>query len=720
MAHITYSNIQKVIKIIMFLMPLFLIFIITNGVVSDGHIVEYDDFVTASSVPKKQGYTQKENYFYVSGEDPYITFYHYSICSEFTVFFNEESKEDLEVPVWLMSNDGKIYGEKKVVWKKGSRFISVEVPDTRVMLVSMKINRDFSIYHIMSSNPYHTYRWKVYCLLSLMATLLIIYGLLYKFGFIDSCAKKWASRILKKYRYYKNRRGAFVKSILVRVVIIFGSLVLSILILFILSKIHLRFLNLYIQINVKTVFVLSIFIGYIQFVIVYRRNIAKRFPIFVFLSILAIGATYVIAESGCVGISWDDQIHYNDAVKLSHCFDGKENMAEWVMNVAYAWYPWSKVECANLFSWFEDFYDGNYVYAIQNYNFSPAKLVYLPYVIGLCVARGLNLSLNISLCVAKYFDVIFLAVISYFASKRLNCGRVVVLLIALIPTNIFLASNFSYDVWVTGWIMLGYACLFNEINKKDDVMSDWIMVLIPLCFALAPLRKYVYFVLTFPAFFVSAKKFKTKARKWIYKGLLCVAIVVPFITIMINNIINAGEGDKRGGEGVNSAKQIEYILANTGDFVKTLLNFLRIYLNPFSLNNYNSPIDNLAYAGTIGIGSFIMIFIVVCSFISHEQNKDVFPWWYRVGIIIVYIATGAICAVAMYISYNPVGASGIGGCQGRYIIPVLFPTLYVLTRIPCKNYIRDRIKEYNFYALVGGVVFTINIYGIWLRMLSYY
>ena len=740
MKHITYKDTKKAIKIALFVIPFLIILIITNGIVSDGHIVEYDDFVTGASVPKFQGYVQAENYFYVSGENPYITFYHYSACRELTIFFNEESQEDIEIPVWLMSNDGEVYSEDTVVWKKGERLVTLEIPDTRVMLVSMSIDRDFSIYHIMSSNPYHTYKWKVFGFFVMTGVLCVIYGLLYKFGFINAYSKKWARYIRAKYRYYKDRKGAFVKSVLVRVVIIFGSVVMAFLLLYILSKAHVRFNNQFIQLNLKTLSVMSILIGYIQFIIVYRRNIAKRFPYFLFFTILALGAAFVIAENGCVGINWDEHIHYGDALKLSHCFDAKQNMAEWVMTLAFAWYPWSKSECANLFPWFEELYSGNYFYTLQNYSISLIKLVYLPNVIGLWIARGLKLPLHIAVGVARYFNVIFYAIIGYFAGKRLKYGRIVLLLIALLPTNMFLASNLAYDVWVTGWLMLGFACLFSELQKKDEVMSTWTMILIPLCFALAPLHKQVYFVLALPAFFVGAKKFASKAKKWIYRGLLLVAMGAPFIAVFISHIINAGEGDKRGGESVNSAGQVQYILANPGAFMKTLLGFLKMYLNPFALNKSNTAIDNFAYAGTIGMGATIIVLVIVCSLISHEDSvayslaelknskgklflRNVFgnfPWWYRLGMIAVYIGTGAICAVAMYISFNPVGATGIGGCQGRYIIPALFPTLYVLTRIPVKTHIMDKVKDYNYYAIVGGIMFLINMYGVWLRMLSYY
>ena len=714
-------SIQKTIKILLFVLPFLLILIITNGVVSDGHLVDYDSGADETSVLSYTDYINDGNRFYVTGENPSITFYHYSKCNEFTILLNEPTQRDLEIPVHYMEDEGALLGESSVSLEKGSRMITVDVPDG-TSKISMDIDSDISIYHIMSTIPYHTLKWKAFCFLTLTILLTIVYGLLYNFGLLDALAKKWTKVIRKKYKYYRKRKGAFVKSILVRVVLIVGAIVMSVLLLYILSELKVKVDNRPIIMNIKTIPFFSILIGYVSFVIVYRRNISKRFPIFTFFTILALGTAYVVSEASIAGVCWDESFHYSKVLHVSHCFDAKQHMDEWFMLWAYEWYPWSKAEYVDIYKWFDELYKGNYFYTLQNYSINLKTIVYIPSVIGVWIARGLNLSVLTTLKFARFFNVLFCAVMSYFSTRRLKNGRIVLLLILLIPTNMFLASNVSYDLWVTAWAMLGYACLFNELQKKDEVMSDWTMILIPLCFAMAPIYKNIYFVLALPAFFVGAKKFRTKVRKWIYRGLLLAVVGLPFIIVMINNVLNAGVGDIRGGEGVNASEQLQYIKSSPFEFIKTLTIYLGTYLNPFAQNKCinNSHIDCLAYAGTVGFGAFIIVFIVACSFISHEEEKGTFPWWYRVGVFLLYAGTGAICAAALYISFTPVGASYVSGCQGRYLIPVFFPTLYVLTRVPCKTYIIEKIKDYNYYAIAGGIMFLLNMYGIWIQIVSYY
>lgn len=714
-------KLRRIINIMIVAIPMLIIIIITNGVVSQGHLIEYDDFVTPSSTPSYSGYDMESGHFtLVDGEDPYVTFYHYAVCPQFVIFFNDPAEEDVEIPVWLKSNDGEVYRETTVVWEKGSRVLSIDVDDERVMLVSLSIDRDFSVYHLMSVMPYYTYRWKAFCFIFLTTVLLIVYGILYRLGVLRKLTDRWAAHLAHRLSFMQEHHEYAVSQLIIKLVLIVGSVGLALLVTYIISHIGVRINSQLVRFNASTVAFLSLVIAYVGFVLVYRRRIAKRFPIFAFWSVMIAGLTCMIAQSGCVGLCWDDQIHYGDAVYLSHLFDARQHITEWFMEMAGAWYPWSRSEASELYAWFNELYKGDYFYTLQHYTFKPVKLVYLPNAVGFMLGRGLKLPMQWVVYLGRFCNLLFMAVMTYFGSRRLKYGRLVLLMIVLLPTNIFLSSNIAYDGWVTGWSLLGFACLFGELQRPKRKMSTWTMILIPLCFLLAPLHKQVYFVMTIPAFFVSSKKFRTKARKWIYRGLVALAMLTPFILVFISHIINVDEGDVRGESGSNSIYQLEYIKHNFGAFLRTLVNFLRYYLEPYTLSKWNSPIDSYAYAGGIGLGTVIITLIIIAALLSHEERRGDFPWWYRLGMLVIYAGTGAICATAMYISFTAVGSSGIGGCQGRYIIPMYFPTLYVLTRIPVRTYIRDFVGRHNVDALFGGVMVLINCWCVWNLMLVYY
>ena len=69
------------------------------------------------------------------------------------------------------------------------------------------------------------------------------------------------------------------------------------------------------------------------------------------------------------------------------------------------------------------------------------SVAYLPSAIGLMIGRGIGLPFHMVVYLGRWMNVLFLALICYYSMKGLCTGKIVVLLIALIPTNIFIAGN---------------------------------------------------------------------------------------------------------------------------------------------------------------------------------------------------------------------------------------------------------------------------------------
>ena len=236
---------------------------------------------------------------------------------------------------------------------------------------------------------------------------------------------------------------------------------------------------------------------------------------------------------------------------------------------------------------------------------------------------------------------------------------------------------------------------------------------------LAILLKQVYFLLVIPAFVLPKKKFKAKSDRRLYYLLITLAVSLPFVLLVINNLVNTGTGDTRGGSGVNAPEQINFILNNIWFVVELFFNFLRSLLNPFAAGD--------GYLTMLGFGGVVMdlriplLVILSGCIICHESKKGYsFPVWYRFCVILLYIAIGAILTFAMYVSFTPVGADYVQGVQGRYLIPAFFPLVYVLTRIPVKEFIVTKIGKNRINLLYVLLMMGINIYAIYMGCIRYY
>ena len=65
-----------------------------------------------------------------------------------------------------------------------------------------------------------------------------------------------------------------------------------------------------------------------------------------------------------------------------------------------------------------------------------------------------------------------------FSMKRLHSGKMILAVVAMFPTSLFIASNYSYDTWVIGFVMIGMAYLWATVRKKvwfrQKIRSLWL------------------------------------------------------------------------------------------------------------------------------------------------------------------------------------------------------------------------------------------------------
>ena len=716
---------EKLVKPILLIVIMLFIFIMSNSVITKGHDVIYDAKADSSYIINHIGYMQEGNVFSPIEDDHYITFYQDSRCSELSLLFEEAPDSDIDVEVWLMDGSGGILQQETQKWKQNKHIFRIENIDSDVKYISLKMDTVFTVHQIMGTNPYHSRKIQLLLFLAVSVFSCAVIYLIPTKDLYLSFEKLITS--------VKDNRRSYINTLLVVALSVAISIGISFLVGMGLSNAGKRVNNYPISLNYRFIILLTTLLTYTVLTIIYRKSIVKHFPLFTFLTITLIGFSFVLTESCSVGISWDDQIHYDWIDYLTHFADKKRTYAEWEMVESYAKYPWYKDKVAGFYSYFDEYFKEGYFYLLEDFEFPYGKIVYLPMILGFMFARGLGLSFHTGFYSARMFEVLFAAVMAAISVKRLKKGRIVILLIALIPTNIFLTSNLSYDTWVTSWSILGFSFLFAERQEPNIKIKFASIIIIPLAFFLAVITKQIYFVLTIPALFISGKKFsdtilfadkkyeirlKGKLCKWIYRGLVVLAMVLPFVLMFFSHVSNAGEGDARGGSGVNSAGQISYIMNNMSTYIVTLFKFLTKYLNVFRKDN--SPFDLYGYEGVAGINILVVILILIGAFVDHSSKRGAFPWWFRGGILLLYVGVGALCATAMYISFTAVGADYIGGCQQRYLFPAIFPTLYVLSRIPTKCRVKKLIGMGNIYALLCILMVVLDIYGMYKTVVVYY
>ena len=412
----------------------------------------------------------------------------------------------------------------------------------------------------------------------------------------------------------------------------------------------------------------------------YRKAAYEKIHLLVLALILLVG-TFFCAIIPCeVGISWDDHIHYKNAVGLIDWFSGTSYYADDILisRVVYAsqdHYGYSYEQRTELSNTLNESYDkkelGTYSTSLQ---FS--SIGYVPHVLGIFIGRGLNLSYTTTFSFGRYFSLLFYAFVVSFAIKKVCCGKVLMAFIGMFPTAIYMACSYSYDPWIIALSLVGFAYFFNMLKGEQIENSDIVKML--LCFLFGFFVKQVYFPALFMLLFIPKDKFKTKKQHNIYIILVFMVALVLAASIVLPIMFSSsglGTGDARGGSGVNSTKQLQFILEDPMRYVRILLDFYKDYLSLFTAGEYMQNYAYLSYGFECPFMIISEVLLVVIS-VLDSGNKQRNKVLISTGIFGIFCSI-ILIASALYISYTPVGLDTINGCQSRYLIPLVFPVAYL-------------------------------------------
>lgn len=666
------------------------------------------------------GYTQTENSFAYTGvEGSYVQLLARSSDTEQLLFaFSEPAKEDTEITLYYVDNNGNYSYDNVAVgtWKKGKYTATVNLVPGDYNCYLLNINTDFTL-----SNLYYAHdNGKTSNLKYICYIMGFILGVVFAAvaGSVTKIRKALLS-IDEKGKYFidhcKKEQKTIGKYILKFVVIV----AISILATFLFS------LSGKFRLSGKVIFTSSMIGCLLAIYICFRKYAAKKIELIGCLTILIVGTVFSVVEPPNVGVSWDDEIHYQNTLSLSHLLDGQMSMADVSIqndyqNVALNKYNYTREEQNRYNAIMNDLIQEKYYtesYSLVSMNI---QIAYIPSAIGQTLSRGLGLSFYATIIAGRWMNVLLITLLAYFSMKKLKSGKLIVILLCLIPTNIFLSGNYTYDIWLTGWMMLGLSTFFGEWQKPDTKLEKKSFWIICISLFLAVMPKLVYFPLSLIALFMPKKKFDNTKEMWKYRIFIILVAFLPLVLVYFQNFFGGmGQGDTRGGEAVNSASQMDFIKQQPINAAMILLNFLKTYLNPYTEGR--EYLVNQAYLGYVGIDyRIVLLIIIVGCIISREQNEVKFPWWTKAGTLIVYCIIGFMAAFSMYVAFTAVGADTVAGCQGRYLIPAFFPVLYVCSRVSTKTYVKNFLKEENINIGLMVTLLAIAILGLWNGCLSLY
>lgn len=427
----------------------------------------------------------------------------------------------------------------------------------------------------------------------------------------------------------------------------------------------------------------------------------------VMLMILLAGSSIIVAVPISNLFSWDDEVHYLNAlnlsyfsdaeltssdIMLSHLFDVQEghtidaSMNRFPVDASLTWHD---VDIEKLANELDAGYARGPIEVCEGISpsaFSYSILGYLPSAAGLWFGRLLHLPLSRVFMLGRFANLMCYAIVCYFALKIIPCKKLLMGILALMPTSVFMAANYAYDPWVISFGLLSVALIVRTLSSTDGPDGRTAFA-IALSFFLGLAPKAVYFPLIGLMFLIPTEGLPPKKRRAFYQFIIALGLIVVasfLVPLVVSN--GGGAGDVRGGEGVNSSQQVRYVLSNPGAYVSTMFKFLMTsYLTPAS---FGSATIQWAYLSDLsvrlpGLAYAVLIFVLlVALFDSDSVSKKLVTvrgaLW---TLLLEGIAIIGICT-ALYLSFTPVALDWINGVQPRYLLPLLFPLFVFVLNIP--------------------------------------
>lgn len=320
------------------------------------------------------------------------------------------------------------------------------------------------------------------------------------------------------------------------------------------------------------------------------------------------------------------------------------------------------------------------------------RLSSLPSSVPMYFARKLGFSYVSQFRMGKLGNLLFYILIMYAAIKYCRVGKRFLTMFALMPTMIWYATQYTYDVTVNACMVLAGVLIMNEYLDRDKPISVKTMSAILIMAILGALPKQIYIPLILIMLFFPKTKFRNKQQMWIFRAgilVICGYVLSTAMSGTISDTVtqNIVPGDLRGGD-TSASGQLIYMVRAPLKYAALL--FSSIFKNLPQDFFSKDTLTFLGYNETYPVWLY-WIFVIVYVFTALTDKIDAGlrkpGAKERVVVIVDSLIIGILIWTALYMSFTPVGAGVINGVQCRYFLPLVVP-LSVL--IHC-DFLREKL-----------------------------
>lgn len=468
------------------------------------------------------------------------------------------------------------------------------------------------------------------------------------------------------------------------------------------------------------------FFIFLAFLLIFEKQLLVQKLEWVYLIAALVIGCFTIYASGPQAVTWDEEVHYREAYIESFLSEVTWNQAAAENRERLSIVVNTGEERILLQNYMNELaQDGEQTVTQEEGTHARAILVYFPMSFMLKLGRILPLSYSQEYALGRIGNLLCCVLINFFAIRLAHRKKILMTVIALMPTVLFQSCMYTYDGIIFSCMSLGTILCYRFLEQNTKKLKLWQICLPLLLFMIGSMAKPVYapFILFLFPLVKRNYDLGNASQKKIFKiavGIILVCVIavllvyiLPIIMRLLQGTISY-PGDSRGGE-TDAAAQLSMILHHPIEFLKMLIhemftmdnfrNFGDDRLNHFMASNL--MFLNLYVLGTLkDAWSFILLPLLGFLFLVSPEHEEVPKSVPKLRLIsgLVTVSASMLVWIAMYLFFTPIGMEEIEGVQARYFLPLIMPVAYLVWNQ--RLYIK--ISKERYIQIAMGIAFLLT------------
>lgn len=417
-------------------------------------------------------------------------------------------------------------------------------------------------------------------------------------------------------------------------------------------------------------------------------------------------------------VAWDEGIHFRSAYSTTlESYVGYNDTLLTLSDDGKVW-PLNIPQTVDEYQLQDDILDASITYdksdegvvSVENSPFKFSRVGYLPSGLGLTIGRLLKLDFTAVFFLGRFFNFITYVALAYLAIRRCRVGKVLMTILALMPTLMVTACAYSRDAVMNGLALVTVSYLLAMFVDRESYVTWKDYIIFAASTFLFCSIKALYAPLALLVLIVPKDRFKDKKTMYMMKGgvflialLLCLSFMAPAVTN------SEAIGDPRGGN-TSGASQMSVIFGAPVAYARLLLESIVNHLFDYLVGN--AALGEMGHVETVLRPDFIMVLMLFVAITDRGEER--LSGLLKLGILAVSFVVICFVWTSMYLSFTEVGAPVIAGVQGRYFIPLVYPLLLLFNT--------DKIKvSFNkrwYSVLVVAAVVAITYDTLWSLVIT--